>query len=378
MPNKPKKIMRAFKINEISGVDVPAQEGALAVIMKRDDSAIEDDKKKKKRKPGDGVDDISKMSALTDGTNGHSHRLSLLGPPDGVELVSGDTSYADGHSHPWVMMGNGEIKIGTAKDSSGTAHSHTIEAMSKNEKTGDAGFTVGKTEEPIMPGKKSEPTIEDLQVQLAKSIKMGGLNDAAKAYHIDLDEKAGDAFLEMSSDDRDKLVKAAFDLAKAKALDADPVIYTTTAGVDLRKSVGAEFIALAQNNDILMKRLDASDEKVAKSDLEKRATELLPNLPGTIEERAAVLKAVDGIEDESHRKAAMANLASQNKALGKSLTTFGYQGGAILPEDGGDAGELDKLAKQYQADNAGVSFEKAYSAVLETPEGAAAYAKSVN
>ena len=30
-----RRIMRALKINEISGVDVPAQESAVAVIMKR-------------------------------------------------------------------------------------------------------------------------------------------------------------------------------------------------------------------------------------------------------------------------------------------------------------------------------------------------------
>ena len=380
MPSKPKKIMRAFKINEISGVDVPAQEGAIAVIMKRSDETDLpiDDKKKKKIK--DGVEDISKLSALTDGTNGHSHTIALLGPPDGVQLVAGDTSYADGHTHPWVMMGGGEIRIGAAKDSAGLGHFHAVEAMSKNENTGDAGFIVGKTEEPIMPGKKTEPTIAELQVQLAKSLKMASLNDAEKSYHKDLGEEAGTAFLDMSSEDRGKMVKTAADVAKAKALDDNPVIYTTTAGVELRKSVGADFIALAQNNDILMKRLDKSDEVVAKNDLEKRATELLPNLPGTIEERAAVLKAVDGIEDKDHRAAAMANLASQNTALGKSLTTFGYQGGngAILPEAGGEAGDLDKLAKKYQADNAGVTYEKAYSKVLETPAGAAAYAKTVN
>jgi len=54
---KPRRIMHKFRIDEISGVDSPAQKGARPVIVKRDDSADDLDKKdKSKDEDGDEPD----------------------------------------------------------------------------------------------------------------------------------------------------------------------------------------------------------------------------------------------------------------------------------------------------------------------------------
>jgi len=387
MANAQKNIMLDFQMTEISGVDVPAQEGATALIMKRSDGtkgkgkgkgkpedleAVGGDKDKKNKKG-----DISKLSALTDGVNGHSHTVALLGPPDGVEMVAGDTSYEDGHSHPWIKTEGNQIMIGMATDRAGVPHTHAVAAVSKNQTTGLAGFEVGKTEEPNMADPIKNPEMEALQAQLAKSQKMASLTDGQKAYHKGLEDGAADAFLEMGDTERTDMAKAASDLAASAALDKDPVVYKTTAGLELRKSAGQAFIAMAMDNDNMRKRMDTTDKELAKNLLEKRAGDLLPNLPGTIEVRASMLKAVDGIEDKDHREAAMAGLKSQNDMLGKAQVTLGY-GSNTVHKEGGSEATLDGLAKAFQKNNAGVTYEDAYTQVLDTPEGVKLYNETVN
>ena len=57
MPKRKYNVMRAFKINEISGVDVPAQEGARVLLMKRHEPKEEPERtpetkpKRRKRRP---------------------------------------------------------------------------------------------------------------------------------------------------------------------------------------------------------------------------------------------------------------------------------------------------------------------------------------
>lgn len=110
-----RKIMREFKINELSAVDRPAQEGAQMVLMKRD----LDDKKKKPKKGEPGY--VAKLALLTeDHADGHSHLI--LGPGDIAGFTSGGgTSHDDWHSHPWIKMENGTVVVGALN-----GHAHTI------------------------------------------------------------------------------------------------------------------------------------------------------------------------------------------------------------------------------------------------------------
>ncbi len=401
-----RKIMRALKIDEISGVDVPAQEGAVTVIMKR-------------AKP-EADEAFEKMSALTSPEDGHSHLVPLNGPPDGVELNSGETSYADGHTHPWVRMGGGEIVLGTATGGSGFPHIHRVAFMSKakltaeekqkledelgieapdgdddEEKRGDkkpgkkpkrtmktmpadvAGTKVGK-ENPMTDIKKqaAETTVADLQAQLAHANAIGAMTDIEKAHFATLKGDDATAYLGKSVEDRTAIAKAASDKIKKAAIDDDPVEYTTLDGIELRKSAGAAFISMAKSNDDLRKRLDKSEGARVQDGLEKRAEEELAHLPGSTAERAALLKAVDGIEDEGQRTAALAALKAQNAAMGQTFETVGHI--AATPVSGSPDAELEILAKAHQEANPGTTIEAAHSAVLQTTKGAELYAKSVN
>lgn len=128
-----RKIMRAFKIDELSAVDRPAQEGAQMVLMKRKHPVKDDDKKKPgkdDKKPGkDDKDDdkkkkpafMTKLALLTDDhPDGHSHLI--LGSGDIAGFTSfGGASNENGHQHPWVKMLSGDVLIGASH-----GHEHGI------------------------------------------------------------------------------------------------------------------------------------------------------------------------------------------------------------------------------------------------------------
>lgn len=340
---KKRNIMRALKIAEISGVDVPAQEGAKALIMKRAGEPA--------------VRPVTKASALTSAVDGHSHMMYVS--YDGQEYNSGQTSWEAGHSHPWVRTEDGSVVIGEA-----AGHTHEIAVVGKaaaEQAAGATGKEVG-AKEPEMT-----KTVEDLQKQLDRANAVAELSDAQKTHFKALDAAGQDAFLAKSAAERDAELAA---MVKA-ATDADPVVYKTVDGVELRKSAGEAVIALAKSNDVLRKQNDALVAKNADVELAAEVERDYAHLPGDVEARKALVKAAKGIPDEAQRTVALGALKAQSLALKSATETAGHGGEA--PAAQGAEKELDELAKAYAKDNK-VSFAKAYDAVLSTPKGSELYA----
>jgi hypothetical protein len=390
-----RNIMRAFKIAEISGVDVPAQEGARVAIMKR--------------APGVKADPVQKAAALTMSVDGHSHMLHVS--YDGMEYNSGQTSWENDHSHPWVRMEDGSIVVGEVK-----GHTHNIAVVGKAaDKNGvtrafkaleDAiklhmrymdgsekpteksqqkmmdlmeislesfkGYFKDKAGFPGADDGAKEPemtkTVEDLQKQLDRANAVAELSDAQKTHFKALDAAGQDAFLAKSAAERDAELAA---VAKA-ATDADPVVYKTVDGVELRKSAGEAVIALAKSNDALRKQNDALVAKNADVELTAEVERDYAHLPGDVEARKALVKAAKGIPDEAQRTVALNALKAQSVALKSATDTVGHGGEGAAAQ--GAEKELDELAKAYSKTNS-VSFAKAYDAVLSTAEGSALYAR---
>ena len=348
-----KRIMRALKINEISGVDVPAQQGAKAVIMKRAESPEE----------------FAKASALTTEVNGHTHLIALHGPPDGVEMNAGHTGYVDSHSHPWIRNANGDIIIGAARGMDGRAHTHEISIMSKT--ASDSGtIETDRSKAVADETEKTAQTVEDLTKKLEKANKIAALNDAEKAHYNTLDDAGKDEFLAKSADQRKEALET---IEKAKT-EADPVVYKTMDGIELRKSAGEALVAMAKSNDALRKQNDELVEKAANAEFEKRADAELSHTPGTVQERAAMLKAIEAIEDKGAREASLNALKAGNSAIKGAFSTVGV---SRNPEVSTAEDSLESLAKAYQKDHSTLTYEQAYTEVLKTSEGRAAYAKSV-
>ncbi len=376
-----RRIMRTLKINEISAVDVPAQEGAVAVIMKRDDGVSA-------HSPASQTDTkTEKRVWLTNSVEGHSHLVDEQNY-DGQFKEGGETSWTQSegeeysHSHPWIRSVDGQtITIGEA-DGHGHDVLETTVKANVTEAAGETGNKVGIQEDDPMTDKNQtaddQPTVDELKKQLAHANQVAALNDAEKAHFEILKGDEADAFLAKSADERkavvDDVAKRAADAAEAAKGD-DAVVYTTLDGIELRKSAGEAFIAMAKSNDALRKRLDESEDARAQDALEKRAETELTHIPGDVKTRTAMLKALDGIEDKGQREAAHNALKAQNEALSKAFDTAGH---GSTPAPGSPDDELERLAKEHLDKNSDLTYEAAYDAVLKTGQGQELYNKSIN
>ncbi len=367
MPQRKRRIMRAFKINEISAVDSPAQEGARAVIMKRGDE--------------DREHDLEKRVWLTTDVDGHAHLVDDR-DYDGAERDGGDTSWSvsnsdeenRGHSHPWIQDIDGSVTIGASEG-------HTHEVLETTIKMEDSmPKAVDNTKDGKDEGAEALKAATDrnveLETELAEAKARAEMTDAEKA-HLEtldpqLDDDARKAFLAAKSGERAEIVAKA---AKA-AEDAKGVAYTADDGTEYTKADDPRLVSQAKRNDELARDLGKAKKRHEEQDLRKRAEEDLKHLPGAVEIRMALLKAAESIEDDDERKAALEALKAQSEQLGKAFKTLGSRqaGGEIPVGESADSpqGQLDELAKRYAKDNE-VSEAAGYDAILQTKEGADLY-----
>lgn len=357
-----KKIMRVFKISEISAVDRPAQGGARMAIMKRDG---EGDTKMTKQET-----DVLKRLKLTSSVDGHSHLIN-----DTEE--GGETSWTKaegaeyGHSHPWVKNDDGSITIGEAEGHTHDVLDTTFKSIHSEESEGGTGDGTNSntaeslgsnTKESPMTEKTAVAEIEALKSDLAVAKAYGSLTDAEKTYHASLSDDDKKSFLAKSADQRKD------DIAKAASSDA--VVYKSAEGVEYRKSDDPRLVALAKSADENSKIAKAEREQRENAEFAKRANEELKHLPGEEAHKVALLKSVEGIADADTKAKVKEMLKANNDKMAKAFETKGSNGGTAegsTPQD-----QLDTLAKKYSTDNK-VTFEKAMTEVLNTAEGRELY-----
>lgn len=360
-----RRIMRTFKINEISAVDNPAQAGARAVIMKRDE-VIDHEKLVK----------IGE-AALTTAVSNHSHLIEFQ-DFDNMPTASGTTTWQNDHTHPWIMLDDGSIIIGEA-----SGHTHDIDALSKAaveerhqtrlakkkaaaEPSSPTGVTPMPNEDIAKKLETAEKTVKALILKIAA---ISAFTLAEHQHFAKLGEKDQDVFLALEKEDR------AAELAKIT--DADPVVYKAADGTEFRKSDDPRLVSMAKQGDVDRAELTKARKESEDASFEKRATEDFPHLPGELVTKVALLRAIEKgeqITDAETLTAVHAILKACDKIIAKGFKTFGSLG---QPEaDGNAEQELDKLAKDYAKANK-VTFAKAYTEVLSTEEGSKLYNESI-
>ena len=370
-----KRIMRKFTIREISGVDVPAQEGARALIMKRRDP------KKTRREMNKG----GLVQAVTSNVNGHIHGISISKYGNGsidiwMQYATGD---GDENSHDHSLLVNAD---GTYTVLENAGHTHDL----------DSGAFAAALMACI--NKSGEP--EDGTMTKEELAKMQRLESISKmspnhfSHYAELSEDDQGKFLAKSEDERTELItkaeKATADALKA-ANDADPLVYTTKAGIEIRKSAGDVMLALAKSQDaqaVETAALKTENAELRKSrediGFEKRASTELDHLPGTLKARASLLKAAESIEDEGERKQAVAALKAQNEMMAplfKSIGTsaVGADGVSLEPASAGvdtATEQLDALVQKCMTDEK-IAEPLAYAKVLDTSEGQDLYRQTI-
>jgi hypothetical protein len=380
-----RQIIKDMTVSEVSSVDRPAQKGARAVLLKRDSS-----------------ENFSKRACMTTAVDGHQH--TLWDDRGNGELNAGETDYVEGHSHYWVRDASGNVIIGMAR-----GHTHELGTIGK----GDASMKITNRAELIAAIQKAQGEGDSVTVSTVKAIHKAAINlnaedtlpadgplakakvpdtededmkalkakmkrmekrdalstELRKHYDGLPDDAARDAFLEKDA--------AGQQVELEKSTGSDPVVYTTLDGLDIRKSAGEPLIAALKSADA--GRREAALEKAHRVnlELEKRAETELKSLGGTMTGKKALLKALDGIEDESLRKAAQEVLTSAAEIAGKGNLFEKRGSGAAAPIEKGSAEtQLEKMA-QDRAKEKSISFEKAYDEMLNTEDGQKLYAKII-
>ncbi len=366
-----RKRLTSLSLDFVSAVDRPAQEPATAAILKRDGVELpladENEVAYIKRLLDEGKIDearkaaeVKKFVIMTTPVDGHTH-LIYTGRFDGGEDKAGSSSWQDEHTHPWIKNEFGNVQIGAA-----AGHVHEVAILTKQDKTtAEEAATMGtekKTPEELAA--ESATTIKTLEAELAKSRTINGLNDAQKAHFATLKGDAADAFLAKSSDERDEVIKA--------ATLADDVVFKAADGTVYRKSDDPRLVTMARKAD--EDRATIASERNARrvAEYEKRADDELPNMAGDKAVKVALLKAVDEIADTELRGKVVESLKAADGKLAASFETRGTMGKSDTA--GNPHAEIEKLAREH-AKQHNVSFEKAYSAVLDTPQGAELYKK---
>lgn len=428
-----KRIMREFRIDEISAVDRPAQEGARATLMKRAPAADA---------PSSALEQLLKCGPdesrptpvfMTSAELGHAHLVQLYGRARG-----GSTSYArakgeDGsHEHPWILTAAGTLEIGASG-----GHAHTVDAsglfeavlvMLKRAPNTEQRQALAKSGEALLDGswpilqdqdvheaiactamagtlaadaarhivkraadlgvqvpkdstlaKAAETGVQDMADKTAEQVEIEKLQKtlARQTAFAELNDEQREYFKALSATDQERFIGLssplrAAELTAVKAADA--VIFTAEDGTTYRKSDDARLVKMAQERDADRKQSRELAKQAADATFQKRAVEELPALPGDVAIRAALLKAVDSIADEPTRTGALAALIAGNAAMIKSGQTIGTTAAGASVTAGDGEAKLEALTQAAMAKNTGLTYAKAYRQVLDSDEGRTIYA----
>ena len=215
---------------------------------------------------------------------------------------------------------------------------------------------------------EDEDEMKAMKAKMARMEKRDALpTDLRKHYDTLTSDEARDAFLAKSED--------AQKVELEKASGSDPVVYTTLDGIDIRKSAGDAVINALKSADSARREVAVEKAQRINLELEKRAETELKSLGGTMIGKKALLKALDGIEDETLRKAAQEVIASANEIAGKGaiFEKRGSSSAASIEKSSAES-QLEKMA-QDRAKEKSISFEKAYTEVLDTEAGQKLYSE---
>lgn len=374
----PRKIMESFKLNEISFVDRPAQEGARMTIMKRAAETLSGALAKRYIDPADGavsfgavLQECLSSEMYNELSKEYSPAISAL--DTSLRSIAGDAALGT-YEKQAMMRDSIENFMANVR----TKYPAFEPALTKVLLPGESGDgDIAKGDE-TMDAKELEKkvaelekTIKDLTGQLeaattSKDAKVAaGLQkdlDAAKASVVELTAKvtaeetarkaaegvAADAEKrsKMSDDEKsymdrlkdDKSKKSFLDMAPearkaeiAKAASGDETI--TVNGTEVRKSVVGETqfaIIKSQQDQIDKQAKNLAEEKDRRETAEytKRAEDELSELPGENVAKAKVLKAIDSMEKDA-KEALQTMLKAGAAAMKAAFTRLGHGGGPV-------------------------------------------------
>jgi len=387
---KPKRKITKLTLDEVSGVDRPAQVGARVVLIKRAD----DDRAVIKGLFMDALDEIYESEQPYENTDWSEERriVESFWPVNRALVKALDATLTfDSLKKKSVIKNIASefvTKVRTLLDQLSSIVSKREAAMNVDEITKQITESVVSV---LGDGEEAQSNAEQIAKALAKplaehSTSQAGevaelrelmkltaeqreyLDDISKAQDI-TDEKKVElrkAFLAegTTSDQRDAVVKA-----WASSTD---VFKSQDGRVFKRSELGASFDPLVEEIKKGEKR-DAELRKLQDRDADRQLIEKsrsdLPNLPGDDSTRLALEKTLAGLEEADANKV-REMLKAANTSMEGVFKNLG-QGGDSSAVDAAD--KLDEMAKSLIQKNQGMSYHEAYQKVLESDEGDALY-----
>lgn len=417
-----RRIMRSFKLNEISAVDNPAQEGARILLVKRapdpdaasvndlpavlakatfatvfaeekveqavcraycdafDDRWLADDAFREALKAAQGDEQssadeyVAAVRQMADAAVVAVRAARQTGDAPDEESMNLAVKAAVGkaelkfakHTKEQPMFKTlAELKAAIQKYQGGDR------AISKTDlrKAAIDLDAIGELTGDLAIAPSADPEVATLKRQVAEL----SMTDDVRKHYQGLDETGKTAFLAKSAEEQKTEVEA---LTKG-----DPIVYTAKDGTVIRKSDGAMAVLMAKNFDTLNERLDKVEKGQLADTFEKKAREEFPYLPTA--STTAMLKQASNLTDEESGPL-LESLRLANKAAKPRFQQLGSAGDVSKSFGGATGGaddceaRLDELAKSIMAKSNGKdTYEQAYAKAISSPEGRAIYNEMV-
>jgi hypothetical protein len=352
--------MTRFRVHELSGVDKPAQQGATVAIMKR---AFSDKERQEMADKGQALPDGSFPIATEEDLHNAIRAIGRAKDEAKAKAHIIARAHAMGLSNSlpegWVSKAQGaamstaaEIRKSLGLPDS-ASETEVYNAMAARVNKADA-----EKEEAEMAAKKAKDEAEKTKKDADMMMRKASMTDMEKDYCEGMSDDDMDKFMSKTKEERAKMM--------AEAKKADDTL--TVAGTTIRKSVvgaGPFAILKAQQDQItsLTAGLEIQKAAAETATFMKRAQDEMPYLPGTLEERAAVLKSIEAMP-EAVKATQMSILKAANATAKYAFEKLGKGSGPKDGDEGDVEGKIKKKAEDYQKANPGVSFAKASEAVM--------------
>lgn len=352
-----KRILRDLRLDKIAAVDKPCQEHATAPIMKRRDDQDgepywkrEFDAEQRDRLAGTGaaMPDGSFPIANVGDLKNAVEAFGRAKDPEKAKahIISRAKSLGETKLLPedWVGKGAGD----------GTNPHVGDQNMDELQKKIDAAVAAA-----LAPVNKS---LEEAQAHATSILAM---SKAERDAMDDMDDDEKKDFIAAKPGDRKSKMK--------KRAEENPVIFKAADGTEFRQSDDPRLAKMAKERDEDRALAKAEREARELSEFKKRADDDFGNVPGTTDERAAMLKAMSGMDDKV-KASFEAVLKAHQDVVKNAFTTFGHQHSQL--DQGTPEARLDKMAVDHAKENK-ISKSVAYDEVLKSEEGRKLYAESI-
>lgn len=230
------------------------------------------------------------------------------------------------------------------------------------------------TKEDEMPKEeleKLQKQMDEMTAKLFASDTINGLSEDDRGLYKSFSKEDQEKFVkqETTEDERTAMLEDARRRRRMQKNDETLKIGDTTIA---KSDVGEGVFAILKAQQV---QLDASNTTIKKmeedakqKDLEKRAAEMWPNLPGTVQDKARTLKNIEEMPADQ-QSAQFAMMKTSNEAMDNVFKELGHNSQEV--SKGEDA--LKAMAKEIQTANPEFTYEQAYAKAMKTPKGQQIY-----